>query len=908
MTEENKSKKKEILFGDEDEDDDYLEEDNYFKIDEKNTFSVCNSEESKNKLYKILNDNDDFIVDNIDDQKKILSIFYEKIYKTDTDPFNICHIISKHLIKTLNIHKKNIDEKLDYFINKKTYDYKYSKKFQLDKENLYYLGYILAYSYHKFGSFKINNGKDLKSNVEQIEKSKLDVLTLFYADCLEKNKPQEECSKTLFWSKNCHDYNLPGVFIFLINIFIYINTIEINFNYDEKNLTKDDVNYFILCILNIQYIFQSKVTVKINLIHEELQCMIYRRFFKELFLNTKKGDFKIIYMNKYDVYKEKWDFETEFLLEKHRKKKYNNENILNNRETLIEENNIYINKTLENLDLKYSLSSNNTSSNLNIEEFKDSKILFEFKSQKKLSSTLSNLKDDINNNLNTSSSSKNLLINQTQFPYSSTSIFRLAKNPNAIFEDLHYENIISNYKKSLGLILFTIDSLNKITNMKKLDLIINDCYKSEITYYLNNYCSSEVDNFKFHIVDILINKVRNLKELNIELNVLDYLAFKKILSFINYNLSMNSIKISFFSSDATYLRQTLYKIYFQNSGKTKEVSISKIVNMFLPYFVENLEVLFELIKIKDFNKIAVNFDTPSIIKVNNSYMNAIFKFIMNLLFLVDNRNSRIEKLTILSTCTKFDSRFLPSIENILEDINFNDNNQFLIELSIQLQLCMIKNIKNLITEKLILLNIGDCDIYSFRELVKFLTSYNFSKKSSLQKLSISLLNSIIEYTGDIKKILGRIFSIKIKQLIELNIYTNIYINKEQYDNLIDILKNNWISKCTLIFNPKSDKNINFFEEGKNDDVLYLIPHCLEDKLMENNDLVIRNKIFFDKEKKNILDCDKEDNAYWLLKQKLNKKYKYFKNANILTKKDVIFNTLKYLYFSKKVEVNHSLGL
>ena len=112
-----KPKKKEILFGD--EEDEYLEEDNYFKIDGKNTFSIGDVEESKDKLYKILNDNDDFIIDNLELQKKILSLFYEKLFKTDSDPFNICHALSKQLIKSLNINNKIIDEKLDYFINKK---------------------------------------------------------------------------------------------------------------------------------------------------------------------------------------------------------------------------------------------------------------------------------------------------------------------------------------------------------------------------------------------------------------------------------------------------------------------------------------------------------------------------------------------------------------------------------------------------------------------------------------------------------------------------------------------------------------------------------------------------------------------------------------------------------------------
>jgi hypothetical protein len=371
---------------------------------------------------------------------------------------------------------------------------------------------------------------------------------------------------------------------------------------------------------------------------------------------------------------------------------------------------------------------------------------------------------------------------------------------------------------------------------------------------------------------------------------------------------MTSIKISFFSSDATYLRQTIYKIYYQNIGGQKGVSISNIVNMILPRFVENLEVLFELIKLKDFKKIAVNFDTPTIIDTNDYYMNTIFKFIMNLLFLVDNPNTRIEKLVILSPKTKFDSRFLPSIDNILEDINFNENNKFLNELSIQLQLCMLKNIKNLITERLIILNIGECDIYTFRELIKFLTSYKFCKISPLEKLNISLINSIINYTNEIKFLLFKIFSIKLKRLIEFNVYTNIYMNKEIYSYCIDIFRYNWISKCGLILNHKSDIDIKDDNNSNNiDDITYLVPHGLEDKLLPNEDLVYRNKIFNNKDKKNIIDVDKDDNIYWIVRKIYNKKYKnYGKNIKVRSKKEIIFNTLKYLYFTRKVDIKHLL--
>ena len=912
-----KQKKKEILFGD--EEDEYLEEDNYFKIDAKNTFSIGDAEESKDKLYKILNDNDDFIIDNLELQKKVLSLFYEKLFKVDSDPFNICHVISKQIIKSLNINNKIIDDKLDYFINKKK-DYKYSKKFEFDKENITYLGYILAYSYDKFSKYKINNGKDLKEKIEKTKKEIIDILILYLTDCNEKNIPKEKCSKTNFCKKNRSNFQIPGTFIFLLNSFTYINTIEININFEEEKLTKDDVNLLIISILNIQYLFNSKINVKINLIHEELQCLIYRRFYKELYKNTPNGNFKMIFMNKLDIYKKKWDFETEFLLEKHRKnkrdifekkfeQKFNSETLLEENISINNSSYSFIYKTPKKDELLTIINDNcnNSNKSKNYSVYKSQKIVLN-----KNNVSMFNLKDDSTNNIYTSTMSKsnNLIksFSSNKSINSSNFLYKLENNPNKNIENLHYDNIIEKFKKSLELILLTTDSLCHFTNMKRLDLILNDCYQSELQYYLNNYCSIDINN-KIFIIDILINKVRKLEEFNIELNILDHITFNKILSFINYNPSLTSIKISFFSSDATYLRQTIYKIYYQNLG-SKSISISEIINMILPHFVQSLEILFELIKIKDFKKIAVNFDTPSIIEVNNFYMNTIFKFIMNLIFLVDNPNSQIEKLVILSPDTKFDSRLLPSIGNILEDINFNQNNKFLNELSLHLQLFMIKNIHHLITQRLILLNIGDCDVFSFKELTIFLTSYEFCKISSLKKISISLLNSIIEYTNDIKIIFYKIFSIKIKQLTELSVYTNIYINKETFIEISDIFKNNWLSKCRLVFNPRSGIELYDFNEGLFNNIIYLVSHSLEDKLLSNEELVIRNKIFIGKDKKNkiVNENEKEDNLFWLIKRLFYIKNKDKKTniQNYIKQKDIIFNILKYIYFTKNAEINFQL--
>jgi hypothetical protein len=909
------SNKKEDTPGDEGND---LEEDNYFKIDGKNTFSVCDSNESKDKLDQLLNDNDEYMQDNSEHLKKTMNLFYETIYKTDSDPFDMCCILSKHLMKSLNIERSIIDEKLDFFINKKN-KYKYSKTIELDINNTNYLGYIISYSYSKLSKFKINTGKDLETKVEKTRNEKMDALTLYYAESLEKQKSEEQYSKTLFCKKNKHKFDIPGPLIFLINTFVYINTIEINFNFDEKKLKKDDVNLFIISILNVQYLFGSGITVKINLINEELQCFIYRRYYKELFNKAKIGDFKMTYMNKNDLYKQKWDFETEFLLEKHRKNRRQNLENSTNYDTSVEEkttiSNYISNKSLFRNPTKIELF-NRTYINSSEEKFNN---LSEIQASNYYSNKNVNIfnlsKDDSsgNNNINnTSTSSKNVL-STSQFTYntnlhypgSSNLIYKIKNNPNENIKDMHYYHIIKRFEKTLGLMILTIDSLSSFTNMNRLDLILNECYKGDFKLFLLNHKCVSDNNDQFTIIDILINNVKRLTELNIEINILDHITFNKIISFINENTFMTSIKISFFSSDATYLRQTLYKLFHQNFRK-KPKYIPLIINMMFPYFMENLEVLFELIKRRDFKIIAFNFDTPSIIEKNDSYLNAIFKFIMNILFLVDNKKSHIGKLVILSPSTKFDSRLLPTIENILEDINFNENNKILTELSIHFQLFMLKNIKNLFTERLIILSVGDCDIYTFKQITIFFNSYKFCKKSSLKKLSVSLLDSIIHYTNEIHKIFYKIFSIKIRELKEINIYTNIYLHIEKYNYLMDIFKNNWVSKYRIVFNPKSDIYLyNLKEEEEKNKILYLVSHSLEDTLLSNKELVERNKIFINKSKKNSITQDRDDNIYWIMWQlnyRKNKKNK--QNARI--RKKIIFNILKYLYFTKPVDIQYEL--
>ena len=63
-------------------------------------------------------------------------------------------------------------------------------------------------------------------------------------------------------------------------------------------------------------------------------------------------------------------------------------------------------------------------------------------------------------------------------------------------------------------------------------------------------------------------------------------------------------------------------------------------------------------------------------------------------------------------------------------------------MNIQFQFYQIIHLKNLISPNLTILNIGDLDLPTFTEFVNYLSSYEFSNKSSLNSISIKLNNKI----------------------------------------------------------------------------------------------------------------------------------------------------------------------
>ncbi len=209
-----------------------------------------------------------------------------------------------------------------------------------------------------------------------------------------------------------------------------------------------------------------------------------------------------------------------------------------------------------------------------------------------------------------------------------------------------------------------------------------------------------------------------------------------------------------------------------------------------------------------------------------------------------------------------------------------------------MQLYQINNIKNLITSNLIQLKIGELDIITLRQLTKFLCSISFFQKSSLKILVISILNHIIQFTKEVEYLLNEIFSIKIKTLKEINIYSNIVIKNKK--SFYKILEGNWIYSCVFTLNEKSKelwKNEVAQSQNQNQKqkILYLLHHELEDELLIPNEINKRNKMKYSK-----TNCE----IVWYLKYVIIEKYakKNKIKINYYEMKKIIFNLYLLIVF------------
>ena len=474
---------------------------------------------------------------------------------------------------------------------------------------------------------------------------------------------------------------------------------------------------------------------------------------------------------------------------------------------------------------------------------------------------------------------------------------------NLINEKIHINELIIKYTELLKSFLITFYTLSQYINVNKFELIINDSYSHEFQFFFKKNFQIDIHS-SFHILNFLKNK-DTLKSLNIELNAIDYVTTRKFFHLIKKNKSLQELQISFFSSDVSYLQQTIYKIYSQFAKNKKESQVyyieepeTEMLNQINNYFQLNLSYLFDIIlQKKKLSKLGLYFDIPSILLENQKYTIPILKFIINIIFLLDEDNSKLNSLTLLSPNTILHKALFPSIDDYFEDLEIYEKNKSLHTLHLHLKMYEIINIKKIISPNLLILSIGDFDLISFKTIVYYLTSYNFSCNSNLKYLTLGLLKSITDYNDIFILLLKKLYSIKIQHIIELNIYTNIIIDsKEQYEELIDVLKYNWISSSIIILNNSSEKIYSKNKIIKNN-INYLVPFFIKDIISNNQKKDGINicywyliNLFSNKLKGNV---DKNNSKYT--------KYNIYHISN-----KIIYGIFRYLCCERKMIISHQL--
>ena len=880
----------------------------YLKIDSTNFFKKISPNELKainekiNKFYKKklnLNENtkNEYITN-------ILRNILEKLFpKTDMDINKIISLISSQIKSKKKLNRDVMEEYINYFYDLRD-RYKFSNKIELNKTLFKNIGIVLCYVHSKLKDYSIDSN-GIKEYINTILTQKINVLTDYFLYCNKSGSDPMLLKKTNEWKKlvRIKNYKIPPELIFLINIFQSCLKLEINIEFDEDILEQEDLQLFTMVLLNLEYVFPNLEIITINLVHNKIQQILCQRHDNRI-LNlvnfeeeTLKKNYKKDNIILYDI---KWDFDQEFNLSyfneikrisKINKRKISLEDyciISNNeekdKELLLKNNALFSENNIFSLDL----FTNDKTNKIDDTGFIDLEL---DEGDKDLISTKTNSSSDatkVKNKENTKETKE-----EKKMKY----IELLEKN--SIFFDF---------------ILMAFVGISWTKSLRKLNILSNDYYVKDLINYLKVFYELDMQKF-FHIFDILYNKPNGFDLLNIELNSLDIFSFNKMIEAIYMNLTLTSINISFFSADVCYSIANLYKIY------TEQIKTQKYINEYLflkgknfdigefekkmledisKFFIDNLSIFFEIIKNKtDLKELGLNFDFPDILINNNIYKIIIIKFILNIIMIVDNNEakniSNLKKLTFLSPKLIFDKKLETNIDNFFKKISLYNNSKTLMNLNIQFQFYQINYIKNLISTNLFSLNIGDLDLFSFDKLVNYLTSYNFSIQSNLSYITIKLIGAITNFNTQIKLIFQKLFNINLRNLIKLNLFTNLIINKKMnYLFLNKLLQNNWISNYVITLNEQSKKIINYYNIFGRKKILFLVSESIQNIVFkESGNFIVRRNKFHSSE------------IYWILKILfINKQRNNYTYLGYFEIQYLIFTILKYLFLTANAKLEH----
>ena len=849
---------------------------NYLRITSSNHFKIMD-----HMYLALVNDNFQKSLGILEEKAfgNFFQLFFNKIFpiKSNSDLyFQNMFLVERYFSHSHMKEMNDISESMNYMLN-----YDFNGEFSLNQEIIEHIGNILLFGFEKiktkFKLYLIKSYADLKEKLENVRFNQIDLLNEYYNQELfqkngkvDLNNTNKDIPKYVYQKEPFVDSDgnvlgqenkyLPNELILLLNKVQFIKTLSFNTENiftDVNNINKvnlETIKYLII-LINIQWILPNILVVNFNLSNIKLSNSLIDIMSLKLSQEMKEKNIYegTTYYSFNDLIKSN-NYDLIIKTNNSNKNAYISHQIRKNKNEISE-----LNLTLEmesSDEEEYTIKENDKKEVLNADN--NSNIT---------NNTITNIANNTITNITNSIINNSIINNINNF------IERRKQKKKDKIKEL-YTNYLNKYNKELDLIIITTYYIRILDKLHALNIRCPDSFSSEIRECYNNINNTKEINF----LNLLVN-VDHLNILEIEFNSLDFINFQKILALIKSNSNLSSLKLIFFSYDKFYSPGGIFKVLtdindpklnIDSLSNTRNFENSAVNQLFLDKFQKNLEILGILLRnrSKSLNELSLLFNIPTLLINNDYYILSLIKFIINIFIFLCLDKNQIKIIKLIAPLINLDSRKISFLNDFFRKIK-PDSLHGLHTLFLQFNFYKMTNIANLISSNLHSLNIGNFDIDTFSSFVNKVTFDVFIIESKLVNFKIALNKNIIDYDDEIKKNILLLLTKYPKNLLNLEIITNIKINYEQLHELAINSKKSYLNKIVITFNEESE---NVIQEIIKKDLTYAVA------MNKENEQNLKN-------------------LAKILIQKLNKNPED-KNKNIELRKKV-FNNIKIMTFDKK---------
>lgn len=356
---------------------------------------------------------------------------------------------------------------------------------------------------------------------------------------------------------------------------------------------------------------------------------------------------------------------------------------------------------------------------------------------------------------------------------------------------------------TLIMLPYFIAGFNNLTNLK---INLPRCYQTEFDLLLK---SQKILSSNLHILD-LVDMITGLVQFEIAFNSLCSPTFQRVLSMIHKNNNLKVLTLDLFpNSEDLFTKSNLLnltQLYDANINRNRYMGntfdeADLFLDELLPNFEANLEYLIEIMSQKSYNlnKIEIAFDIPTILFSHDKFILVLHKFLLNLLILIHNPESKIEDVVIKSLNMPFDSRKFPNLNSFIE--GFNSSNKTFKNLTLNLRFNNIYSLSSIFSPMTQFLELSNVDPQTLKALTKVFKKG--STLTNLRSLNISL-DSLSFHSNNMDVLFDFMRSIQNTNLTEVQLASSLVLNSEHISCMFNIMKADGVQNYKLRF--RKDEN------------------------------------------------------------------------------------------------------